>query len=314
MRKEEKLKSVVQKTKQLERSLKKASKEKRSSHQGTTSADLRAMRDVVAKVDKLMDDKKLNFKETSSEHSSDSDTDSTSSLSSSGPNSSCSDSEKERRRRRKKKKDKKRDEKRKSGKEKRLTSYVKFPEKWPHSHLKLHFVSKEKKYDDLSISEFCAGYMSILKICKSSHKEPRIAHLEELMYHATTKPWKCVLNYHAACLLEIERGNLKWGDNFQLHGLQSTTLHNSGSISNSCGKAGAANQSGNSQSSGSDERVWFCKSFQRGLCTFSRDHYGQLNGENQLLKHICAKCWLTIKKQSPHPEQSDTCPLFGIEL
>ena len=191
------------------------------------------------------------------------------------------------------------------------------PQKWPHSHLKLHFVAKERKYDELSLAEFCAGYMSILKICKTSHREARIAHLEELMYHATTKPWKCILNYHAACLLEIERGNLKWGDNFQLHGLQSTTLNNpntnvrtQGGFSSKSSGSGA----NNSQNSGSEDRVWFCKNFQRGNCTFSRDHYGQLNGENQLLKHICAKCWLTIKKQSPHSEQSNTCPLFNIQL
>ena len=53
------------------------------------------------------------------------------------------------------------------------------------------------------------------------------------MYQATIKPWRCVLNYHAACLLEIERGNLKWGDNFQLQGLQNTTLYAGQSLGNS---------------------------------------------------------------------------------
>ena len=53
------------------------------------------------------------------------------------------------------------------------------------------------------------------------------------MYHATTKPWRHVLNYHAACLLEIERGNLKWGDNFQLCGVGNMTLYGTGSHSGS---------------------------------------------------------------------------------
>ena len=96
------------------------------------------------------------------------------------------------------------------------------------------------------------------------------------MYQATTKPWKCVLNYHAACLLEIERGNLKWGDNFQLQGLQNTTLYagqtlgNTNSNRNNGGSGidlGAGNSS-QRNSGGSGERVWFCRNYQKGICTF----------------------------------------------
>ena len=50
----------------------------------------------------------------------------------------------------------------------------------------------------------------------------RIAHFKELMYLSTKYQWKCILNYHAACLLEIERGHFVWGDSFQM--LHSTTL------------------------------------------------------------------------------------------
>ena len=215
-----------------------------------------------------------------------------------------------------------------------MTSYVKYPQKWPHSHLKFHFVSKDKKFDDLSIPEFCAGYMSILKVCKSAHQEARIAHLEELMYEATTKPWKSVLNYHAACLLEIERGNLKWGDNFKLQGLQNTTLYGGGPSFTTNARGGfqqrnnlfgsamsnsstfsntSANRNANANRN-PGERTWFCSNYQRGNCSFTRDHYGQVRGEQQLLKHICAKCWLTTRRQSTHSEESETCPLFGTEL
>ena len=265
----------------------------------------RGMGEVVQEVDSLMDRKKLTFNED--DYSSSDKNES----SQSSQYTSDSEDDEEEKRKKKKRKDKK---KKKSRKEKKLTSYVKFPQKWPHSHLKLHFLSKNKKYDDLSLAEFCAGYMSILKNCKQSHKEARIAHLEELMYHATTKPWKNILNYHAACLLEIERGNLKWGDNFQLQGIQNTTLYSSSNFRGSA--SGGDNVRGDNEkgSSGKEERVCFCRNFQRGTCTFTRDHYGQLNGENHLLKHICAKCWLTLRKQSPHSEESNTCPLFNVEL
>ena len=296
LRREEKLQKIEEEAKRIRKSI------KRRGTKTLTNADLRSMDDVRRGVDKFMDEKKLNFKKSESE----SDDGSSSGSSCRSDSSGSSESESER-----KKKEKSSDKKKKSGKESKLTSYVKFPQKWPHSHLKHHFVAKDKKYDDLSLAEFCAGYSSILRKCKSS-KKARIEHLEELMYHATTKPWRHVLNYHAACLLEIERGNLKWGDNFQLCGVGNMTLYGTGSHSGSVRRD--QNLESKQHNSGNDERVWFCKNFQRGACTFTRDHYGQLMGQNQLLKHICAKCWLTVKKQFPHSEQSESCPLFKVEL
>ena len=305
-RKEEKLQKLAEETKRLERSLKasKSKKPKHPKHRETTTADLRSMSDVVAKVDKLMDVKKLNFKESSS-----SDSDSSTSDSANGRiRSSSSDEE-----RRVKKKEKKEDKEKKSGKESKLTSDVHFPQTWPHSTLKFHFVGKEKKYDDLTLAEFCAGSMSILlKTSRSSERKARIQHLEELMYLATHKSWKSVLNYHGACLLEIERGNLKWGDNFQLQGLHSTIFNAVGQ--NPPPRHSSGKQSGPTNQTGGNERICFCKGYQKGNCSYTRDHYGYLMGANQLLRHICAKCWLALKKQSPHPENSDECPIAGVEL
>ena len=116
-----------------------------------------------------------------------------------------------------------------------------------------------------------------------------------------------------ACLLEIERGQLKWGESFQL--LQSTTLAGGLLVSNNRGGAGGFNtnrsqsQSGGGNSTGHSEGVVFCKGFQRGTCQQMRDHYGQFYGENRLLKHICANCWLNLKVQVPHSETSDEWPL-----
>ena len=51
----------------------------------------------------------------------------------------------------------------KSGKDSKITSRVLSPQLWPHSHLSLSYISKEKKYDDLSLAEFAAGYSAILQ-------------------------------------------------------------------------------------------------------------------------------------------------------
>ena len=50
-----------------------------------------------------------------------------------------------------------------SGKARKLTSRVVNPQLWPHSHLNLSYVSKDKKYDDLTLAEFAPGYTAILQ-------------------------------------------------------------------------------------------------------------------------------------------------------
>ena len=168
--------------------------------------------------------------------------------------------------------------------------------------------SKEKNYEDLTISEFCAGYMTILENESEEKRDYRIAHLKELMYLSTRFHWKCVLDYHGACLLEIERGHLKWGDSFQL--LQSTTLAGGFLVnSNSRGGAGGSQAQGGQQGNRSNEGIIFCKGYQRGTCQQPKDHYGLFYGENRFLKHVCAKCWLKLKVQAAHPESSGDCPL-----
>ena len=168
----------------------------------------------------------------------------------------------------------------------------------------------------MSITEFCAGYTAILEMTTSdSTRIHRTAHFKELMYLSTKYQWRCVLNYHAACLLEIERGHMRWGDNFQV--LQNTTLAGgflSGNRSGAGPSGGQGRSSGgasssNGSNSSKEEGIVFCKGYQRQNCKYSRDHYGNFMGENRLLKHICAKCWLKTRSIETHPENSEKCPL-----
>ena len=323
LKKKKEHKRLVREAERMEKELKRLEKgSKKSKKAVVTSKSLRGMDEVVKKVDKLMD-KKLKVKSVTLSSESGSGESSSSSSSSTGSSSSeDSDDEVTRKSSAKKKREKKdrkessEKRKHKSGKSKRITSYVKYPEDWPHSHLSLHFVSKGKKFEELSIAEFVAGYSTILGFTSGSKRKHRIEHLKEIMYLATKYQWKCVLNYHAACLLEIERGHLKWGDSFQT--LQSTTLAGGFLSSNSSRGAVATSVGQNfrsaTRSSGEDAgRITFCKGYQRGTCTQTQDHYGMFMGENRLLKHICGNCWLISKKVNPHSENSDVCPLKSTQ-
>ena len=92
----------------------------------------------------------------------------------------------------------------KSGKESKITSRVLSPQLWPHSHLSLSHISKEKKYDDLSLAEFAAGCAAILQRPTLSPLElcARIDHFAALMYLATYYTWSSVRDLHAAVLFE----------------------------------------------------------------------------------------------------------------
>ena len=301
LKKERKLQYLAREAEEIEKQLKQAKskgnkKKKRADENVVTVASLRGMSDVVDEVDQLMD-KKFNLKtgNSSSSSSSDDSTDGT---------GSDSGAEKLRK---KGKRETSETKKHRSGKSKKLTSYVPFPQKWPHSHLTLHFVSREKKFEELTIAEFCAGYIAILEMSQGSVKVHRTSHFKELMYLATKYQWRHVLNYHAACLMEIERGHLKWGDSFQL--LQSTTLAGGILPSQQSASNSGSRSWGSSEGVGKEGGTVFCRFYQRGTCSQVGDHQGFFQGEKRLLKHICAECWLKSRKLEVHPQNSDVCPL-----
>ena len=307
----EKRKYIASETKQVEEELKKLrEKEKRHSDEKkeVTISSLRGMRDVVDEVDKLMD-KKFSLKTTTTVSS---DSDKSDALSSSAESYLTGSDLEERKEKRNEEspRRKKSGGYRRSGKNRSSSSYVKYPQRWPHTQLALHFAcTKEKKLEELSIPEFCAGYITILETSSKDKMEHRRAHLKELMYLATKYQWKNVLSYHAACLTEIERGHLKWGDNFQM--LQNTTLAGAVLSSQNVHKGGP-NGMGTRSSSGQNVReeggTVFCNSYQRGTCSQTADHMGFFKGERRLLKHICAKCWLYHRKVELHSEMSADCP------
>ena len=185
----------------------------------------------------------------------------------------------------------KRGKKLRSGKTAKLTSKVLHPQIWPHSELSFLYVSKEVLYDNLTLR-----YASILRLSKLSAPE-RTAHIEHfatLMYLATQFPWPLVRSLHAAALFEIECGRLRWGDSFS-H-LEARLLH------------GPSNQSRSSTATTPKPAVQFCKAYQSGKWSFTKDHFGLIKNERKWVQHICAKCWLTKQDLQRHRENSAECP------
>ena len=183
-----------------------------------------------------------------------------------------------------------------SGKTAKLTSRVIVPQLWPHSYLSLAYVSKDRNYDELTLAEFAAGYASILqlKTLPPDERTARLDHFVVLMYLVTQFAWPAVREFHAAVLFEIECGRARWGDSF---------AHLESRLLRATGKP-VSNPSPSRQSSA----VLFCRDFQTGKCTHSKDHYGMIRNERKWLQHICAKCWTSSRTIARHTEFSEDCP------
>ena len=89
-------------------------------------------------------------------------------------------------------------------------------------------------------------------------------------------------------LCEMERGALSWEDSDCID-----RIHRAHAQKHIVG-----NKSVWSRTSEPSRKPWFCKGYQSGNCTHSKDH--ESNGKLQ--KHICMFC-LSIGKQLGHPEK-----------
>ena len=231
---------------------------------------------------------------------------SSSSSSSDSSRSSFSDSSSSSEDKRKsKKKSKKRSSRRKkkSGKFLKPSSKVISEQDWPQAFLSLKYVTKAKKFEQLSLAEFVAGYSAILEqpSLRSSERKARIEHLRQLMYLATTHKWSSVLEFHACILTEIERGHLKWSDSFD--SLLSHFLASQGASSQNHQRS-----SNSGAKSGSSSSTFFCRNFNNGTCNKGQSHTDMVNGKLVTVQHICSECYITHRTSEHHSKSSPGCP------
>ena len=177
---------------------------------------------------------------------------------------------------------------------------VKTPQHWPHSFVSRQISDhKDTEYKDLTMTQFVAGYCSIIvhliSRCENLTAQSEIVHilrrLESLMYFAYSYPWKCMLDIHHEVLVELERGNRKWGDNFS----DIESLH-------------LLLQRKSKTSKTDKKKYWFCANYQRGSCTKNGRNLAVIGNERIMVRHICATFYLKDKIKSEHPETSDVCP------
>ena len=85
------------------------------------------------------------------------------------------------------------------------------PQPWPH----IYAPAEPKLYFDLSMPEFCAGYLVIIHQSASKpHYAALLDHFHQLMVFASAHQWSAVDSFHYKVLRSLELGLVKWGDSF----------------------------------------------------------------------------------------------------
>lgn len=189
---------------------------------------------------------------------------------------------------------------------------VKKTQLWPHSFVPSQLCKQsEIEYNDLSMTQFVAGYCAIISHLFTTGTRDslaeikrRVVHLKSLMCFAHVYQWTCILNIHQEVLIDIERGNRSWNDSFS--DIESLNLLLDRSSTSASLRTTAGSSSTSNVTPG--KRTWFCSKFQKGECSKTSPHSARIGSEIRTVKHVCATCFLKDRELRDHPESSASCP------
>ena len=208
--------------------------------------------------------------------------------------------------RRKRKKNKKK----KSGIKAKASDTVHFPQKYPQAYLRYEFTSSNISFDKLDFNLFIAGELEIIssKKIKEVERSGRLNLLKKIMYLNTSYDFKTLKAFYAACLNEIEIGLKKWDDDFQQIESAVLSKHVPKQKSQFVKKSGFKGKEDSENKKSSDDKLWFCSSYQRNKCPQKLSHTETKYGRMHFAQHVCATCWQKDAKKLEHPECSSACP------
>ena len=136
------------------------------------------------------------------------------------------------------------------------------------------------------MTQFVQGFAkNILDEKNWDIREHMIQYLGDLMEDASDFSWVSAKASHAVMLCEMERGKITWSDTTRIDRIRRAHAQKHQNKANWGNKMG-------------EKHPWFCKNFQTGTCSYSRDH--ETGGKLQ--KHIGAFC-LTQGRVSNHAEK-----------
>ena len=206
----------------------------------------------------------------------------------------------------------------KSGIHAKSSDSVRNRQRYPQAHLRFEFAGSDLTFEKLDLNLFVAGELEIIGDVRTEKVERsgRLSLLKKLMYLSTAYDLTTLKAYYAGVLRDIEVGAKTWKDDFQYVEtaiLAKHTPRNKQSFGNSLKKkyqksTNLTNKKQGQDSSGHEEKIWFCAAYQRNKCAHKSTHTLIVKGRMRMAQHICASCWQKDSKKLEHPECSSTCP------
>ena len=162
---------------------------------------------------------------------------------------------------------------------------------WPQDTILGGNTKQRVTYDQLTITQFVQGFArNMLDEDCHETREKMLWYLSDLMEDATDFLWGSAKALHAVLLCEMERGTVNWSNTSRIDRIRGAHAQKH------------INQKQNwARTHDSFKKPWFCKLFQNGQCSHSKDH--ELAGK--LHRHICAYC-LSQGRILPHAEKECT--------
>ena len=158
---------------------------------------------------------------------------------------------------------------------------------WPHYHITRGVDLLPSSYEELSLDEFCLGYIRMLRDADSKFNLPVMLEiLEDLLEDAVDFSWKNVKGYFRSLGLDVEKGKMKWEDTAAIQKRRFTKcrVFKPNTTSSSETKFVKTMPQGGS----------CCRLFQTAECDRDRDHYPYV--------HACLYCWQHKKALYKHNE------------
>ena len=110
----------------------------------------------------------------------------------------------------------------KSGREWTAADLVKVAVKWPHYHTIFGPRKDKAAYDDLTVTEFIHGFITIPldSHANSRVKNTQLRHFQHLKLYATHYGWEAARHAHGIIPLEMEAGRITWADEDSIQDLR----------------------------------------------------------------------------------------------
>ena len=175
----------------------------------------------------------------------------------------------------------------KSGAVSKATDKIVKETDWPHYHITRGVDLLPSGYDELSLDEFCLGYVRMLRDADSKFNlHVMLEILEDLLEDSVDFSWKNVKGYYKSLALDIERGKIKWDDTPAIQKRRFTKCRVFKPSTNLLSESSAVKTMPQGGSC--------CSLFQVADCDRDGDHYPHI--------HACLYCWQHKKALFKHNE------------